>query len=84
MDEAHPDTIASRYLDGSYSEVTIALLLCANVGFTDYREEGWHFNYGNQFWAKLNGTDTIYGAVYKGSDAIYIADELSKYGLPRC
>jgi hypothetical protein len=55
-----------------------------NVGFTNYREEWWHFDYGNRFWAKLNGTDSIYGAVYKGSDALYIADELSKYGLPRC
>ena len=40
-----------------------------NAGFTNYREEWWYFDYGNQFWAKLNGTDSIYGAVYKGIDA---------------
>jgi D-ala-D-ala dipeptidase len=53
-----------------------------NVGFISYREEWWHFDYCDQVWAKLNGTDSIYGAVYKGIDAFYRVDELSKYRLP--
>lgn len=31
------------------------------VGFTNYREEWWHFDYGNQFWATQNKSHAIYG-----------------------
>lgn len=30
-------------------------------GFTNYSEEWWHFDYGNQFWAKVNGGPAIFG-----------------------
>lgn len=32
------------------------------AGFINYPEEWWHFDYGNQFWAKLAGKKAIYGA----------------------
>ena len=31
-------------------------------GFTNYSEEWWHFDYGNQFWALINGVHAIYGS----------------------
>lgn len=31
------------------------------VGFTNYPEEWWHFDYGNQFWARIKGIEAIYG-----------------------
>ncbi|WP_186576099.1 M15 family metallopeptidase [Aquibacillus kalidii] len=35
-----------------------------SVGFTNYPEEWWHFDYGNQWWAQLKGKPTaIYGLV---------------------
>ncbi len=38
--------------------------LMIDVGFTNYPEEWWHYDYGNQFWAKLNkGENAIYGAI---------------------
>jgi D-alanyl-D-alanine dipeptidase len=36
----------------------------AEVGFTNYHEEWWHFDYGNQFWGKITGKQAIYGPVY--------------------
>ena len=33
----------------------------ARVGFTNYPEEWWHFDYGNQFWARIKGVEAIYG-----------------------
>lgn len=36
--------------------------LMTNVGFTNYSEEWWHYDYGNQFWGALKGKDAIYGA----------------------
>ena len=38
-------------------------------GFTNYPEEWWHFDYGNQFWAKVKGLDTqaIYGPANPGN-----------------
>lgn len=31
------------------------------VGFTNYPAEWWHFDFGNQFWARIKGRDAIYG-----------------------
>jgi D-alanyl-D-alanine dipeptidase len=31
------------------------------VGFTNYEEEWWHYDYGNQFWAKSLGHTALYG-----------------------
>lgn len=36
--------------------------LMTSVGFTNYPEEWWHFDYGNQFWAKLTNQSAIFGA----------------------
>ncbi len=30
----------------------------AYAGFTNYSEEWWHFDYGNQFWARVTGEPT--------------------------
>ena len=36
-----------------------------NVGFTNYPSEWWHYDYGNNFWAAVNGHKTsIFGGVY--------------------
>lgn len=35
--------------------------LLNDVGFTNYREEWWHFDYGDQFWGKLSGDAAVYG-----------------------
>lgn len=38
--------------------------LMIDVGFTNYPEEWWHYDYGNQFWAKLNREqNAMYGAI---------------------
>lgn len=35
------------------------------AGFTNYYKEWWHYDYGNQFWARASGRpEAIYGAVY--------------------
>lgn len=31
------------------------------AGFTNYPEEWWHFDYGNQFWGKVKSRDAFYG-----------------------
>lgn len=31
-------------------------------GFTNYAEEWWHFDYGNQFWGRILSRCAIYGA----------------------
>jgi zinc D-Ala-D-Ala dipeptidase len=33
------------------------------AGFTNYLEEWWHFDFGNQFWGKVTGQKAIYGPV---------------------
>lgn len=35
--------------------------LTSRVGFTNYREEWWHYDYGNQFWGKVKGCASICG-----------------------
>lgn len=35
-----------------------------SVGFTNYPEEWWHFDYGNQAWASISGSQSaLYGAI---------------------
>lgn len=34
------------------------------AGFTAYKEEWWHFDYGNQWWGKQKGEIAFYGGVY--------------------
>jgi D-alanyl-D-alanine dipeptidase len=33
----------------------------AAAGFTNYREEWWHFDYGNQFWGVILNQPARYG-----------------------
>lgn len=33
----------------------------SEAGFASYEEEWWHFSYGDQFWAKKNNCEAIYG-----------------------
>ncbi|MFQ5686939.1 MAG: M15 family metallopeptidase [Candidatus Scalindua sp.] len=33
------------------------------VGFTNYPDEWWHYDYGNQLWGKVKGKDAIYGKI---------------------
>ena len=35
--------------------------LMVSEGFTNYSEEWWHFDYGNQFWGVIKGAKAIYG-----------------------
>lgn len=35
----------------------------SKAGFTNYSEEWWHFDYGNQFWATILGLVAIYGPI---------------------
>jgi len=35
--------------------------IMVEAGFTNYWEEWWHFDYGNQFWASVKGRHAIYG-----------------------
>jgi D-alanyl-D-alanine dipeptidase len=39
--------------------------ILSSVGFTNYCEEWWHFDYGNQFWAKVSQSESaIYGPIF--------------------
>lgn len=33
------------------------------AGFTNYNEEWWHFDYGNQFWAAVTGVNAMYSGI---------------------
>lgn len=47
------------------------------VGFTNYSEEWWHFDYGNVAWARrVKSTETKYGAV----ESIIEGHQLKEYG----
>jgi D-alanyl-D-alanine dipeptidase len=35
--------------------------ILTKTGITNYPEEWWHFDYGNQFWASIKGRNAIYG-----------------------
>lgn len=35
--------------------------IMTSVGFTNYSEEWWHYDFGNQFWGKSTGNKAIYG-----------------------
>lgn len=37
--------------------------IMTTVGFTNYPEEWWHYDYGNQFWGKSKGVNAIYGRI---------------------
>jgi zinc D-Ala-D-Ala dipeptidase len=64
---------ATRYLEqmeerGDLQDDLVALdnrrllfNIMINVGFTNYSEEWWHFDYGNQFWARVRNAAAMYG-----------------------
>ncbi|WP_171005431.1 M15 family metallopeptidase [Bacillus sp. E(2018)] len=35
-----------------------------SVGFTNYHEEWWHYDFGNQLWGKVSNKKAIYSAIY--------------------
>jgi D-alanyl-D-alanine dipeptidase len=37
--------------------------ILTQVGFTNYHEEWWHYDYGNQFWGAVSGKSAIYGPI---------------------
>lgn len=39
------------------------------AGFTDYREEWWHYDFGNQFWGRIKEKTAIYGRVFPPSSS---------------
>jgi D-alanyl-D-alanine dipeptidase len=42
----------------------LLLLAMTSVGFTNYNEEWWHFDYGDQLWASISGSQYArYGAI---------------------
>jgi D-alanyl-D-alanine dipeptidase len=46
-----------------YRNRQLLYTLMVDAGFTNYPEEWWHFDYGNQFWGHLSGKDAIYNLV---------------------
>lgn len=38
--------------------------ILTQAGFTNYPEEWWHFDYGNQFWARIKEKEAIYGIAF--------------------
>lgn len=48
--------------------------IMTEVGFTNYHEEWWHFDYGNQFWAKCASKEA---AIYSGA---FPSDQTSRKG----
>jgi D-alanyl-D-alanine dipeptidase len=34
-----------------------------SAGFTNYHEEWWHYDYGNQFWGKIKDENAIYSYI---------------------
>jgi len=47
--------------DGPLQNRRLLFHTMVDQGFTNYSEEWWHFDYGNQFWAHVNGVHAIYG-----------------------
>jgi D-alanyl-D-alanine dipeptidase len=35
-----------------------------SVGFTNYHEEWWHYDFGNQLWGKVSNNNAIYSSIY--------------------
>ncbi|MFC0186723.1 M15 family metallopeptidase [Fictibacillus aquaticus] len=35
-----------------------------SVGFTNYHEEWWHYDFGNQLWGKVSDNKAIYSSIY--------------------
>ncbi len=57
---------ATRRPQTIYKDNRRLLYYCmTQSGFTNYPEEWWHFDYGNQFWAHISGqSPAIYGLIY--------------------
>jgi D-alanyl-D-alanine dipeptidase len=39
--------------------------ILTSVGFSNYPEEWWHYDYGNQFWGKITDNSAIYNGILK-------------------
>jgi len=49
--------------DNSYYSCYLSLELVAQAGFSNYAEECWHFNYGNQMDAAYHDATARYGHI---------------------
>lgn len=54
------EVLSSQELNYQYNRRYLFNLM-VNAGFTNYNEEWWHYDYGNQFWAKSINVNAIYG-----------------------
>jgi D-alanyl-D-alanine dipeptidase len=50
------------------------------VGFTNYPEEWWHYDFGNQFWGFLNKAHALYGLAKGGENVMERRGELPQEG----
>lgn len=56
-----------RLLNGTYHQNRRLLYqLMTGVGYTNYPEEWWHYDFGNQFWARIVTRTAIYGLAQGG------------------
>jgi D-alanyl-D-alanine dipeptidase len=64
FEEITPSSPAQIEGDGPLQNRRLLFNVMVNQGFTNYSEEWWHFDFGNQFWAKVNGAHAIYGPAH--------------------
>ncbi len=57
--KAGDQTISEEHLCAKNRRILYNAMIKA--GFTNYPDEWWHFDYGNQFWGKITGCNAIYG-----------------------
>lgn len=67
--ESHSSTEYFRNINALYHRNRELLFRIMTIsGFSNYPEEWWHFDYGNQFWGHLTGRNAIYGIFNEGGD----------------
>lgn len=69
LDEVKPETVAYYYEESEFKTKKDRTILrnrrilrqaMEQVGFTQYRWEWWHYNYGNQMWAEESGSSSAF------------------------
>lgn len=50
-----------RNWEDVHSNRSLLYTVMTQAGFTNYPEEWWHFDFGNQFWGEVSGQSAIYG-----------------------
>jgi D-alanyl-D-alanine dipeptidase len=59
---AHMSSDEQKYRDNR----RLLYQVMIEAGFTNYAEEWWHYDFGNQLWARLSGCSAIYGLATPG------------------